>query len=522
MPALQRGERVPLSQFTPAQRLTLTAQLPMPSPPDLSLFGLDEERRLTDDRYFIFYNQRASPEQALQLDEACQSFTLDLARIPLGIHRLLLAATHDDQAFSTLAQGHASLLANGREVVRFPLSGTLFQAERAIILLELYRHKDHWRVAGVGQGFVGGLQALLESVGGVVVGPPPPPAPTSTPAPVAAPTEPSWQPLASAAWAEAGPGSCRRCGRAGGLFRRLDAQQLCRDCNSELQAGLERFRVRFQAACADNVMELHEWQDLQQTVRHERLRAEDALAFVRPQAVTLLERTVMMARADGVLEAREEKEFNRLQRLLQVPNNLLARARADLEELKAATKIRAGTLPTIQSALILESGEVAHFERAASYRHVTATRSRHIAGRLTLTSKQIHFSGAEGGWSIQFAKVLRIEELPGGVNLELGVKKGSGVYQVEKSLLLAATLDALVRMHKRLLLLPQTEKASRHIPQGIRHQVWQHDQGKCRECGDNNYLEFDHIIPFSKGGASTFGNIQLLCRRCNLKKGDRL
>ncbi|GGQ98336.1 hypothetical protein GCM10008957_08350 [Deinococcus ruber] len=285
---------------------------------------------------------------------------------------------------------------------------------------------------------------------------------------------------------------------------------------------MQRFRIRFQAACADNLMELHEWRDLQQTIFQERLNATDALAFVRPQAVNLLERTVMMARADGLLDPKTEEVFYRLQQLLQVPNTLLTRALTDLEELRAATHIRAGRVPTIQSALILDSGEIAHFETPATYRHVTATRSRNISGRLTLTSKQIHFVGPEGGWNIQFGKVLRIEELPNGVNLELGVKKGSGVYQVERSLLLAATLDALVRMHKRLMLLPQTEKASRHIPQDVRNQVWHHDQGKCRECGDSNYLEFDHIIPFSKGGASTFGNLQLLCRRCNLKKGDRL
>ena len=35
-------------------------------------------------------------------------------------------------------------------------------------------------------------------------------------------------------------------------------------------------------------------------------------------------------------------------------------------------------------------------------------------------------------------------------------------------------------------------------------------------------VEFDHIIPHSKGGANTKRNIQLLCESCNRKKSDKI
>ena len=63
---------------------------------------------------------------------------------------------------------------------------------------------------------------------------------------------------------------------------------------------------------------------------------------------------------------------------------------------------------------------------------------------------------------------------------------------------------------------------SRRISQDVKDRVWNRDNGKCVECGSNENLEFDHIIPFSKGGANTYRNIQLLCEHCNRSKSDRI
>jgi hypothetical protein len=57
------------------------------------------------------------------------------------------------------------------------------------------------------------------------------------------------------------------------------------------------------------------------------------------------------------------------------------------------------------------------------------------------------------------------------------------------------------------------------IPEDVQIFVWNRDGGKCVKCGSNINLEFDHIIPFSKGGNNTARNIQLLCETCNRSKG---
>jgi 5-methylcytosine-specific restriction endonuclease McrA len=70
---------------------------------------------------------------------------------------------------------------------------------------------------------------------------------------------------------------------------------------------------------------------------------------------------------------------------------------------------------------------------------------------------------------------------------------------------------ALVQLDRRVLL-PGTMGArdSRRIPQDVMAAVWQRCQGRCVQCGADSYLEFDHIIPLSKGGATSMGNLQLL------------
>ncbi len=66
---------------------------------------------------------------------------------------------------------------------------------------------------------------------------------------------------------------------------------------------------------------------------------------------------------------------------------------------------------------------------------------------------------------------------------------------------------------------PLGERNTRNIPQDVKIQVAARDGGRCRQCGSAQDLHFDHVIPWSKGGANTVQNIQILCGPCNRRKG---
>ena len=68
----------------------------------------------------------------------------------------------------------------------------------------------------------------------------------------------------------------------------------------------------------------------------------------------------------------------------------------------------------------------------------------------------------------------------------------------------------------------EVTKKREPIPQEVQDAVWRRDGGRCVKCGSQENLEFDHIIPFSKGGSNTVRNLQLLCQKCNREKSNHI
>jgi hypothetical protein len=68
------------------------------------------------------------------------------------------------------------------------------------------------------------------------------------------------------------------------------------------------------------------------------------------------------------------------------------------------------------------------------------------------------------------------------------------------------------------------EQAGRRdpLPRDLRLAVWRRDGGRCRDCGTDFDLQYDHVIPVALGGATSVENLQLLCGDCNRAKGASL
>jgi hypothetical protein len=62
---------------------------------------------------------------------------------------------------------------------------------------------------------------------------------------------------------------------------------------------------------------------------------------------------------------------------------------------------------------------------------------------------------------------------------------------------------------------------SRYISDAVKEEVFERDGGQCVKCGSTRDLQYDHVIPYSRGGSNRAANIQLLCGDCNLAKSNR-
>ncbi|MGW7628004.1 TerD family protein [Streptomyces sp. BJ20] len=201
----QRGHKARISDLTAGTDLYVGVQIAGPGLSfDISCFGLDADERLSDDRYFIFYNQPKSPEESIQLLGAqagdTESFRVTLDRIPQQIKKLSFTATIDGAGqMSQIGPGYIRIVAGGEEVARYPFNGSEFTTERAVMLGDFY-FKDVWRFAAVGQGFDGGLDALLRNFGGEVAEDEPAASePQQAPQPQAPQAAPGFAPPAQAA-----------------------------------------------------------------------------------------------------------------------------------------------------------------------------------------------------------------------------------------------------------------------------------------------------------------------------------
>jgi stress response protein SCP2 len=169
MDQLSRGQRLPLASLSDNGKLVITLAA-SGVPLDFSCFGVGADGKLVSEAYMTFFNQPSTPCGGVTMTAQGSGavFTIDTARLPATVDQVVVTASVDGAG--TLAQLGASSLRLG-DKAGFDFSGSDFAQERAAMLGNLYRKDGQWRFTIVGQGFNGGLDALVAHFGGDVAAP---------------------------------------------------------------------------------------------------------------------------------------------------------------------------------------------------------------------------------------------------------------------------------------------------------------------------------------------------------------
>lgn len=293
--------------------------------------------------------------------------------------------------------------------------------------------------------------------------------------------------------------------------------------------GLALMRGLFADATMSGYLDPRVWKNLLSSSQRLGITAEQLNRLTLPMARSFTEYVLADAKADGLLSAEEENYLLWILKTFQFDQQFSAYASSEIKVLKDRTKILAGNIDTIPipPGINLNSGEILYFCQPSVARFLRNTqaglKSDDHSGRLLLTESRLLFESTSKSKSMSYKSIVAwrtgtdciITQVSGKPEITFFLPQGCDALLSEK-------FKAIIEMHSRVLRRKVEGEIDRHIPHDIRQRVWQRYGGKCAECSATEYLEFDHIIPVSRGGSNGEQNVQILCRKCNLSKSNKI
>ncbi|MEU1955682.1 TerD family protein [Nocardia rhamnosiphila] len=135
---------------------------------DVVGFLLDSGEKVRHDPDFVFYNQPAGDGACLTADGPSeQSVELSIEQLPQHCARVAIAAAIDGDSvtFGTVGAIEIEVTAGSEAGVFARATLDAATEERTLILVEVYRRGETWRLRAVGQGYSSGLGELARSYG---------------------------------------------------------------------------------------------------------------------------------------------------------------------------------------------------------------------------------------------------------------------------------------------------------------------------------------------------------------------
>ncbi|WP_280337710.1 TerD family protein [Nocardia wallacei] len=505
---------------------------------------LSDSGQVRSERDAVFFNAPRHPSQAVTLDQqplpGTARLSVSLPRTASEVTRIVVAGSVEEGELAEVPGLTVSVEDAAGLVARADIAAAT--GVRAMVLGEFHRHEDRWWFRGGGPGKPGLTELFV--VFGVTPGRSLSLQRTTVDDRVgeifAAPTDPDrpdWHPdpggdalrwWDGSAWTEetasrrpSDPRACTRCGRRRG-WRVLGAPAPCRACAAEIEEYLRGWRVRAWRVLTGTGPRSPDWDELWTALRYRHIPADTGRAALRAPGSAWLERLTAFAEVDGEVTADTVDDFETVAESLRLAGPMVDELRRRLHRGRTLSRLRSGVLPHVRATdLHLDPEERVHVDVTAIRVRQLARGPKTTAGRLICSNKKLRFVGPEAGVELPWSRIVSVTAAGDTVSISATAARGGAGVEVDGAALVAAAMEGALRVAKRLALAPG-RRDRRSIPPEIKAEVWRRDGGRCGECGATHYLEFDHVIPLSRGGATSAANLQILCRACNRAKGSRI
>jgi len=311
-------------------------------------------------------------------------------------------------------------------------------------------------------------------------------------------------------------------GTASGLLVKAGAAMAGFAAKSYRKATLKnRFSKALAAMIADGNLDDQEVAVLEQMVAETGADWEEVIKECQPLAEQVIRHLLADVSADNHIDQIEEDKILKYLKLFRMGHEIKREVKHTIRRIRLLHSLGHNQLPPILSLnpAWIQSGEAVYLCQDTRLYRDGALVSE---GKLWITNIRVEYVSDKAGFSISLG---RVREMIGfGTHLIITSVKGKIDLEIVDAEVPAALALCLIRLNNRTVSAStdDTTQDRRRISKQVSNAVWIRDGGTCVECGAKDYLEFDHVIPVSKGGSNTVQNVQLLCRRCNSKKSDKI
>lgn len=274
-------------------------------------------------------------------------------------------------------------------------------------------------------------------------------------------------------------------------------------------------------ALSDGQLTNQEISQLDEFCSTHQLNKQPLLLKATPQINNFLHFTLASITSDKIVTPDEQALIDHLCDFLKPTRSMREEIETTIAKVNSIAKVRKGDVIPIQTnAIISKNSEIVYLHQP----HVRLPYGKHeiLHGDLFVTNERLIYKASKS-LEVPISNIIALESNANVVFISAKTKRGSGEFYIGKDAeIVEAYIEQSIKRFHRQLDLKQTAGTSRHIAQNVKNAVWSRCQGRCVQCASTQYLEFDHIIPFSKGGSNSENNIQILCRACNLAKSNQI